>query len=417
MARVRSTPLPRLLLVSDMIPGAPGVGGVYLNDLCALYPADRLSCIAIGPWNQDPWPATLAAAARTTVPRPQEHGFFRLGRHLHGVTRAPYERYVDIRTRRDVLPRILDFARASGIDALWVPLASPTSIRIAAAAARALEVPLRALVWDPPKFYLNEYWKLRGGALESLLDQFGAAVRASETCGVMSEEMGAAYTSAYGARCVVMQHGLGRQWWRPPATAPNADRLTIAYAGSLYARSEWDALLRALATVNWRVAGREVVLRYLGSRLDVDVASAARIEFFGWRSRAETLGLLADADVCYLPYMMAPSYAEAVRQAFPTKLTTYLAAGRPVFLHAPRDSSPATFLTRYPAGALCDSLEPQAIIASLERLVASPSTYCAAGAATRRALEECFDLAIFRARFAEFLDVDVDALNPVEAVP
>jgi len=409
--------LPRLLLISDMVPGAAGVGGLYLQDLCALYPADRLACVAIGPWQAASWPPWLASARHTTVLRPQEHGFFRLGRHFHHVTRLPYEHYIQARTRFTVVPQIVRFAHESEVDGIWVPLASPTSIRVAATVAEAVGVPLRPLVWDPPRFYLSEYWKLRGRALDMLLRAFGAAVSRSQSCGVMSDEMRVAYETAYGARCVVMHHGIARRWWRKPAGAPNPRCLTIAYAGSLYARSEWNALLAALASVRWRVAGRDVVIRYLGSRLDVDVTSAAHIEFFGWRDRAETLALLAESDLCYLPYMMAPQYAEAVQQAFPAKLTSYFAAGRPVFVHAPRESSPARFFVRYPAGVVCDTLEPAGIIAAIENLVGDERAYARATSATRAGLEECFDLEIFRRRFAEFLAVDVDSLHPADAVP
>jgi len=408
---------PRLLLISDMVPGAPGVGGVYLNDLCALYPADRLACCAIGASPNDPWPGPFDDAAHTTVPRPAEHGFLRLGRHVHRRTRAPYERYVAARTRRDVLPRIVRFGRDAGVDAVCVPLASPTSIRVAAATAGALGVPLHTLVWDPPRYYLGEYWKLRGTALEELLRLFGKAVSQAERCGVMSDEMSRDYERAYGTACVVMQHGIARRWWRPPATAPAPDRLTIAYAGSLYARSEWNALLDALARRNWRLAGREVTIRFLGSRLELDVAAPARIEFLGWRNRAETLALLAESDVCYLPYWFAEEYAEVVRQAFPTKLPTYLAAGRPVFFHAPRDSSPARFFDRYAAGTLCDSRDPDRIAAALELLVTDRDAYYRAGLAGRVALEECFDLEIFRRRFAALLGVDAASLNAVESLP
>src|SRR5215831_8899532 len=213
---MRSAPsgqLPRSLLISDMVPGAPGVGGLYLHDLCALYPADRLACVAIGPWENAPWPTWLANTPRAIVPRPPEHGFFRLGRHFHGVTRLPYERYIDTRTRRDVLPQIIRFARDAAVDAIWVPLASPTSIRVAAEAAAEIGVPLRPLVWDPPRFYLSEHWKLGGRALDMLVRAFDTAITRSQSCGVMSDEMRAAYETAYGARCVVMQHGIARRWW------------------------------------------------------------------------------------------------------------------------------------------------------------------------------------------------------------
>jgi glycosyltransferase involved in cell wall biosynthesis len=404
-------------LISDVVPGMAGVGGVYLNDLCALYPADRLACCVIGASDEDPWPGTLARAVHTAVPRPPEHGFLRLGRHVHRRTRAPFERYVAARTRRDLVPRIVRFGREARIDAICVPLASPTSIRVARATADALGVPLQTLVWDPPRYYLGEYWKLRGAALDDLVRAFGAAVRRATRCGVMSDAMGDAYRRAYGTSCVIMQHGLARRWWRSPATEPARDRLTIAYAGSLYARDEWNTLLEALRRRNWRLGGRDVTIRFLGSRLEVDVAAPARIEFLGWRNRADTLALLSEADVCYLPYWFAAEYAEVVRQAFPTKLPTYLAAGRPVLFHAPPGSSPARFFDRYPAGALCASRDPDRVADVLESLVADPAAYRQAGVAGHAALEECFDLEIFRRRFAELLDVDVTCLNAVSSVP
>lgn len=409
--------LPRLLLLSDVVPGAPGVGGVYLEDLCALYPPDRLACCVIGEAPVEHWPSALARAARTSVPRPPEHGFLRLGRHVHRRTRGPYERYVTTRTRRETVPRVVRFARESAAEAICVPLASPTSIRVAAEIAGVLGLPLHALVWDPPRYYLSEYWKLRGAALEGLLHAFGDALARSDRCAVMSDEMGLAYQRAYGTPWVVMQHGIARRWWRQPARAPSRDRLTIAFAGSLYARAEWNALLTALAGVQWRVANREVVVRFLGTRLDAESATPARIEFLGWRDRADTLALLAESDVCYLPYWFSPEYAEVVRQAFPTKLPTYLAAGRPVFLHAPADSSPARFFDRYRVGVRCSSLEPRQIIAALEALVGDAEGYRRASAAGRVGLEECFDLGIFRARAAEWLGVEQHLLEPVDRAP
>ena len=62
------TDVPRILVVSPVAPVPQGVGGVYLRDLCLMYPADRLAFAILPGIGTGAWPDALAAAPRTTSP-------------------------------------------------------------------------------------------------------------------------------------------------------------------------------------------------------------------------------------------------------------------------------------------------------------------------------------------------------------
>jgi hypothetical protein len=75
------------------------------------------------------------------------------------------------------------------------------------------------------------------------------------------------------------------------------------------------------------------------------------------------------------------------RYSFPAKLTSYLAVGRPVLVHAPADSALAEFCRANPVGAVVDSLEVQPIVDALRDMVAGHGLASAerAALATREA--------------------------------
>ena len=60
--------------------------------------------------------------------------------------------------------------------------------------------------------------------------------------------------------------------------------------------------------------------------------------------------------------------------SFPTKLTTYLAAGSRVLLHAPNYASVTSFMQHYAIGHSCDSLESSDLAAALSDVDRMPQS-------------------------------------------
>ena len=410
----RAPPLrgaPRLLVVSPVAPVPEGVGGVYLRDLCLMYPADRLAFAILPGIGSGAWPEALNGAPRTMLDAVPERGFNRWGRKLQESTRALFDRYVDLRHLPKLVDQIAAFAAQTKPDMVWVPLAGPTMINIAGTLATRLGVPMITTVWDPPDYALSHYWGLRGHALARVMSRFADAVRGSVRCAVASAEMKEAYEGRYGTPCVPMIHGLPESAWIAPTglRAPN-DPFVIGYAGSLYARREWDALIESLGLLRWRVAGRETVIRVLASSFDVRVTGPARIEFLGWHSTTDAVAILSACDVCYVPYWFDDAFRPGVELSFPNKVSLYLAAGRPILYHGPEQATPTRFLERWPVGVPCHSREPGAIAEALTVAATDARFHAAAAAAIPQALRAELGLHVFRRRFAEFVGVDESVL-------
>jgi glycosyltransferase involved in cell wall biosynthesis len=403
---------PRLLIVSPVAPVPEGVGGVFLRDLCLMYPADRLAFAILPGIGNGPWPDALAAAPRTTLDVVPERGFNRWGRRVQRSTRVLFDQYVEWRYLPALIGQIVAFAERVRPDLVWVPLAGPTMINVAGLLPRRLGLPMVTTVWDAPDYFLPHYWSIDGASLTRLMVRFGEAVRAAVRCGVASPEMKATYEARYGTPCVSMIHGLPESQWIPPAGRHRVDEpFVIGYAGSLYARREWDALMAALASRQWRVAGRPVIVRVLASGLDVRASGPARIEFLGWHSTTDAVAILAECDVCYVPYWFDDVFRAGVQLSFPNKVSLYLAAGRPIFFHGPRESAPARFLDRWPVGIPCHSLDAEEIVARLEVAATDDAFHEAAAEAIPRALHEELGLDRFRRSFADLLGVDGSVLT------
>jgi len=343
-----------------------------------------------------------------------ERGFDRWGRRVHRSSRGLFDRYVARRHLPRLIAQVTELAARVKPDMLWVPLAGPTMINVAASLAERTRLPMLTTVWDAPDYFLPHYWGIDGAALDRVLKQFDAAVRRSERCAVASPEMKQAYESRYGTPCIPMIHGLpASQWVTPTGMRPPNEPLVIGYAGSLYARREWDALMSALGSVGWRVAGRDVIIRVLASGLDVRASGPARIEFRGWHSLSDAVALLSTCDICYVPYWFDPSCRAGVELCFPNKVSMYLAAGRPILFHGPEESTPAHFLARRPVGVSCHSLRPEPLIRALTTAATDAAFHATAAHAIPAVLREELGLHVFRQRFAEFLGVDDSVLAPV----
>ena len=410
--RVPRTPdAPRLLIVSPVAPVPEGVGGVYLRDLCLMYPADRLAFAILPGIGSGPWPQALDGAPRTTLPGVPERGFNRWGRRVQESTRALFDRYVDVQHLPKLVDQIATFAARAEPDVVWVLLAGPTMINIAGTLPLRLGVPMITTVWDPPDSFLPHYWGIRGRALARVMYRFAGAIRGSVRCAVSSREMKEAYEGRYGTPCIPMIHGLRESEWIQPTgmRAPN-DPFVIGYAGSLYARREWDALIAALDSRGWRVGGRETIVRVLASNIDVRVRGPARIEFLGWHSTTSAVKILSECDVCYVPYWFDDALRPGVELSFPNKVSLYLAAGRPILYHGPERSTPTRFLERWPVGVACHSLDPRAIAQVLTVAATDAGFHARAALAIPQVLRAELGLQVFRRRFAELVGVDESVL-------
>lgn len=314
---------------------------------------------------------------------------------------------------KPIIEKAVEFSRKQGIDRIYCALQGPLMFRLATAIAEKLGVPLLSHVYDPPDWWLTVNNAPR--IVQKRVQQaYENTLRASEAVSAASWEMAEVYSRDYQTRAIPVIPSLDKNLALPPVQTMNSGReFVIGMAGQLYASTEWSALLAALDKADWHVAGKDIKLRLLASRAVLQTESKARIEYLGWHSQPETIRLLSEVDANYCPYRFGKAFETEARLCFPSKLTTYLAAGRPVLFHGPDYSSPARLLKRYNAGVYAHSLQPDEIIHAIQNLIEDTSLYTKLAPNGRRAFDENLTLDVYRQRFAEALGVQSDYLMPV----
>ena len=402
--------VPKLLLLSGTPPGRDGVGALYLREICRAYPAGKLSCFAAIQDGSFRFAEELSSIPLQTYRWPYDQASRswpgRIG-SLQSAAAFEYSQRFRSTAFRDAA---LHFAKAQRVDMIWAILDTPIMYRVAVDLAERLDLPLITTVWDPPdgvcRLFGLDRLSRRGARVA-----FERVLRRSLRCGVMSEAMKEEYESRFGVECVVVRHAPAESQRASSRREQPADGpVRIGFCGSLYAAAEWIALQKTLEQASWRLQGRDVQLRVLGPSLRIYSSAQADVEFLGWRSTDETIRLLADCDLGYLPYWFDPAFCESVRLCFPTKLSAYLASGLVVFYHGPKDASPPRFFERYPAAVCCHSLDPMEIRESLESGLSDPASMRRRQEAGQHALDEELNLNVFFRRFAQLAGCSLAAL-------
>ena len=406
------TKLPKMLLVTGVSPGRGAVGREYLRAACRLLPPESLSVFSFDPEGAQTAVAELAAMRTHLEPPPDESGAAGPGEGRWRWIRHLGERSIERYEIPPLIEKIAAFGRRGEVDRLWVPLHSPTTIRVAGPVAAALGVPLIATVWDPPNYKLRQFG-LGRRMRRALSRKFDATVRSAVACGVASDPMRDLYRRLYGTRAVTLILGAPRPGGLAEPTDVGPFRL--GFAGNLYAKKEFDALLEALDRNGWKIEDRDVRLELFGDHTTVAAAAPDRIRSHGWLDPAESVRGLSACHATYLPYWFARRRREVVEVSFPGKLALYAAARTPVLFHGPSYSCPVRFLERFPLGRVCATLNPDAIATTLGAMIRDQAWHSRAREACDRAYDAELSATVFRSRFAQLLDVADEDLLPLDA--
>lgn len=415
MSDVLSSP-PRLLCISCTPPGPQGVGGIILRDLFNLLPAGTLAgYFPVSNPNVGSLPAELAPMpavfAQVRHERAATNRLGTPGRAFAALTnQLAFRRHVQGLVREAV-----GLAQSHAAEAVWAILDAPTSMAMAEPVARALGLPLLALVWDDAE-HLADSLGLDRLARAAMAQHKARALQACARCAVIGETMQRRYALHHGTQGVILRHGLAPQLLQPLREHDNGEPVfSLGFAGTMNAPCAFQALLAALERCDWQIAGRAIELRLVGPRFDMRSSKPALFRCYGWRSLSETIRILAGCDATYLPQPFAQERRTMAELSFPTKLTTYLATGRPILLHTPDYASLPQYQQQQPLGVQCGSTDPQVIVEWIERLICEPDLYAKAAADARQAYERDFTQQRFRHSFAELLGISRASLAGARA--
>lgn len=351
---------------------------MILRDLVDAAGVENCQCCWLAPKHGSKEPY-FPALATTVQPRQYETGYRPLRGLAGEAISAVAMRLLRPRMVREACVTVERMIRSFQPRFLLAVLESPAAIQVALAVHQRTRIPLRSIVWDDVDLFCRQGMLDRWTRAWIELS-FQKALQASESVAVICENMQNAYRLEHGVDSFVLRHGVRVTMTESTGdVCSRRDHYLIGFAGSNTAPDCLQSLVRALDQAGWRLNGREVVLRMLGARYLLDSRSPQRIEYFGWRSVTETRERLAECDLLYLPQSFAAESRRFSELSFPTKLSTYVAARRPIFLHGPDYASLAGFWQRFELGPQCQELAPDRVLESvgqaLQRDSACESTW------------------------------------------
>jgi hypothetical protein len=93
----------------------------------------------------------------------------------------------------------------------------------------------------------------------------------------------------------------------------------------------------------------------------------------GWLSQSELAGELSSADILFLPYSFSKISQEAVKTAFPSKAADYLAAGKPIVVFGPKNSSLVRYASEQGFAEIVDEFSEAALACGIQKIAFSSS--------------------------------------------
>lgn len=163
------------------------------------------------------------------------------------------------------------------------------------------------------------------------------------------------YLLNYGVESVVIHNPVPFEMQFPDESYKDlhSKEKSILYAGSLY-KAHYDAFknlsnaLKKLKKIklNLITSQREFILKMNGI--------SGNVEYNKPKSQSEILEIQKKSDILFLPLAFKSPYPELINNSSPGKMGEYLASGRPVLVHAPKDSFICWYFREYDCGVVVD---------------------------------------------------------------
>lgn len=269
---------------------------------------------------------------------------------------------------RQEAQEIATAVRQFGAQVIVACTASPTNLPAAAMAAQINGLPFVAYLFDDPVYqWPPGTWRRFAAAQERRWGRQAAAVISPNE--FMAEEFQrrrrrGAFIVRNPVADTALDHGNA-----PPPRDP-ASPLRIVYTGTLY-HAQADAfinLLQALEALNG-AAVLEVYTYQSVAEIATHGVAGPHLRVMPFVDQAGAYAVQRSADVLFLPLAFHSSIPEVISRSAPGKTGEYLAAGRPLLVHAPEASFVARHIRDHDAGLVVGRPEPAQLEAALRQMI------------------------------------------------
>lgn len=235
-------------------------------------------------------------------------------------------------------------------------------------ASRLAGVPFYAYIFD---YYSHQWTHPMASFVAQRLEPL--VLRGAAGIIVPNEFLGEDLRCRYGVTATVIHNPCDiSQYEAVPdsAHAPKRDEIKIVYTGAVY-EAQRDAcrnLLAAIELLQKPNAKLHVYSAQSPAELD-EMGIRGPIVYHEHQALSTMPSVQRQADILFLPLAFTSPYPEIIRTSAPGKTGEYLAARRPILVHAPADSFLAWYFREFECGLVVDEGDPKKLARALERIL------------------------------------------------
>ena len=211
----------------------------------------------------------------------------------------------------------------------------------------------------------------------------------------ISREMAAHYQEIYGNSWLVAHNGVRKDSLPNQVSAgTKASQILLAGDVNVFRFDAVIAFAEAVERHNQR-RGQSIELKVMGEVAEQHRSSLSTlraVKLLSRRSHSECLDAMKAADLLYLPLAFATRSSRISLYSLPTKLPEYLASGKRVFFHAPKESAVFRVAERYDLTPRLPTIDPESLDAFVESWAAGEQNGTENALRAKRALLEEFDV-------------------------
>jgi len=240
---------------------------------------------------------------------------------------------------------------------------------IAYAVSRLLRVPYYAYLFDDYLTKWHHYtrsMRVVAQRLEPVLLRGAAGVI------VANDDLRDELERRYGLRATVIRNSVDLEPYErggahPPPFA--SEEIRLVFTGAVY-WAHYDAMRNLVAALESLPAVNARLHAYTPSpSLDlVEEGVAGPVVVHPQQPSGAMPRLQREAHVLFLPLAFERPSSDFTRTAAPAKMGEFLAARRPILVHAPADSFVSSYFREHECGLVVDEPDPAKLAAALERL-------------------------------------------------
>ena len=265
-------------------------------------------------------------------------------------------------------------------------------------ASRLTGVPFYAYLFDDYLYqWPNRAYRLFVRRVEPFIMKRAAGVI------VPNEFLRDEYNTRYGISCSIVRNPhpyLDSILHEKVQGAIAKDEIRIVFSGAVYHvnHDAFRSLLAAIESMNCP----EIKLHLYTAQSEEQARKegiVGPVVFHNHLPPMEMLAFQQRADILYLPLGFSNPVPELIRTSAPGKMGEYLAAGRPILVHAPKDSFVSWYFRKHDCGLVVDENETDRLADAIKSLSADEALRARLAANARVRARKDFGLSMAQSKF------------------